>query len=165
MFHFSRDYLIVWRTIIENERFMITIYVFLFALGLKYYTINRKGLSNLYKSSVDGLFFLTCDYLIVWTTIMENERFMITIYQFLFPLVLKYYSIYLEYFSNLYNRSIVCSFSPGIKLQYEQGLWKVRVLSIPYILFYFDWGWNIILWIYKSEVIYRRNQQFVPFVK
>ena len=31
----------------ENERFMITIYVFLFALGLKDYSVNKKYLSDL----------------------------------------------------------------------------------------------------------------------
>ena len=35
-----------------NECFMITIYVFLFALGLKVYSMNIQDLSNLYNKNI-----------------------------------------------------------------------------------------------------------------
>ena len=60
-FLMSGDYLIVWTTIMENERFLITIYVFLFALVLKYYSMNQKYLNNLYKRSMDVFFLLSHD--------------------------------------------------------------------------------------------------------
>ena len=49
------------QTIMENERFLITIYVFLFALVLKYYSMNQKYLNNLYKRSMDVFFLLSHD--------------------------------------------------------------------------------------------------------
>ena len=36
----------------ENEHLMITVYVFLLALGWKDYSMNIKDLSNLYKRSM-----------------------------------------------------------------------------------------------------------------
>ena len=79
----------------ENERFMITIYVFRFPLVLKDSSMNGKDLK------INGLFLLSRDSLIVWTTIMENECFMITLYVFLFPLELKDYSMNRKDSSNL----------------------------------------------------------------
>ena len=114
LFHLSRDYLIVWKIIIENEHFMITIYLFLFPVILKDYSMNRKDLSNFYKRSWDNLFLLSRDSLVVRTTMMGNERFKINIYVFLFALGLKYYSMNIQHSSNLYKRSMVCSFSPVI---------------------------------------------------
>ena len=55
-FTLSRDYLIIQTTMMGNERFMITIIVFLFALGLEDYSMNMKGLSNLYKISMVSFF-------------------------------------------------------------------------------------------------------------
>ena len=52
---------------------------------------------------------------------MENERFMITIYAFLFPLGLKDYSMNIKDLSNLYKRSMVFSFCPVINYWYEQA--------------------------------------------
>ena len=48
----QKNYLVVWATMSKNECFMITIYVFLFALGLKSYSINRQDLSNLYNKGI-----------------------------------------------------------------------------------------------------------------
>ena len=70
-----------------NECFMITIYVFLFAVRLKDYSMNIQDLSNLY------LFLLFRDYLVVGANMMGNECFMITIYVILFAVRLKDYSI------------------------------------------------------------------------
>ena len=36
----------------ENKRFMITIYIYLFALGLEAYSMNIQDLRNLYKISM-----------------------------------------------------------------------------------------------------------------
>ena len=44
--YLSRDYLIVRTTMMGNERFMITIIVFLFALGFEDYSMNIKSLSR-----------------------------------------------------------------------------------------------------------------------
>ena len=79
----------------ENERFMITIYVFRFPLVLKDSSMNGKDLK------INGLFLLSRDSLIVWTTIVENECFMITIYVFLIALGRKDYSVNLQDLSNL----------------------------------------------------------------
>ena len=114
LFHLYRDYLIVWKTIIENEHFMITIYLFLFPVILKDYSMNRKDLSNFYKRSWDSLFLLSRDSLVVRTTMMGNVRFKINIYVFLFALGLKCCSMNIQHSSNLYKRSMVCSFSPVI---------------------------------------------------
>ena len=64
---------------------------------------------------INSLFLLSHSYLIVWTSIMENERFMITIYVFLNAFGMKGYSMNARDLSNLYKRSMVCSFSPVIK--------------------------------------------------
>ena len=47
LFLLHRDYFIVWTTVMQNEPFMIGIYVFLFALGLQDDSMNTKDLSNL----------------------------------------------------------------------------------------------------------------------
>ena len=73
--------------------------------------MNQKDLNNWYKTSMDALVLLSRDYLIVWITIVENERFIITIYVFLFALGLKDYSMSIQDLSNLYKRSMVSSFS------------------------------------------------------
>ena len=54
---------------------------------------------------------------------MEHERFMITIYVFLIALWMKDYSMNTEDLSNLYNGSIVCSFSPASSMNkhYRKG--------------------------------------------
>ena len=56
-----------------------TFYLFLVALVLKDYSMNRKDLTNLFKRSMDGLLLLSGDYLVLRTTMMGYERFMITI--------------------------------------------------------------------------------------
>ena len=48
----QKNYLVVWATMSKNECFMITIYVFLFTLGLNGYSINRQDLSNLYNKGI-----------------------------------------------------------------------------------------------------------------
>ena len=73
--------------------------------------MNQKDLNNWYKTSMDALVLLSRDYLIVWIAIVENERFIITIYVFLFALGLKDYSMSIQDLSNLYKRSMVSSFS------------------------------------------------------
>ena len=83
-----------------SERFIMTIYVFLFPHGLKDHSINIKYFSNLIQE-INGLFLFPGDSLIVSTTIMESERFMFTIYLFLFSLVLKDYSVNIKDLSNL----------------------------------------------------------------
>ena len=76
--------------------------------------MSQEDLNNLYKTSMDVLFLLSRDYLIVWMTIIENERFIITIYVFLFALGLKDYNMIIQDLSNFYKRSMVSSFSPVI---------------------------------------------------
>ena len=76
--------------------------------------MNQKDLNNWYKTSMDALVLLSRDYLIVWITIVENERFIITIYVFLFALGLKDYNMSIQDLSNFYKRSMVSSFSPVI---------------------------------------------------
>ena len=76
--------------------------------------MSQEDLNNLYKTSMDVLFLLSRDYLIVWMTIIENERFIITIYVFLFVLGLKDYNMSIQDLSNFYKRSMVSSFSPVI---------------------------------------------------
>ena len=73
--------------------------------------MNQKDLNNWYKTSMDALVLLSRDYLIVWITIVENGRFIITIYVFLFALGLKDYSMSIQDLSNFYKRSMVSSFS------------------------------------------------------
>ena len=53
-----------------------------------------------------GLYPLPCDYVVVWTTMMENECFMIIIYAFLFALGLKDYCMNIQDLSNLYNKKV-----------------------------------------------------------
>ena len=79
----------------ENERFMITIYVLGFPPLFKDSSMKGKDIK------INSLFLLSLDALIVWTTIMENECFMITIYVFLFALELKDYSMNRIDLSNL----------------------------------------------------------------
>ena len=45
---------------------------------------------------------------------MENERFIMTIYVFLFPHGLKDHGINIKDFNNLYKTPTACSFSPVI---------------------------------------------------
>ena len=97
----------------ENERFMIIIYVFLFAAGLKDFSRNMQDLSNLHKRSMI-FFLLPHDSLMVCTSIMENELFLITIYLSLFGLGLKDYRMNGKDLSNLYKRSMVSYFCPVI---------------------------------------------------
>ena len=52
LYPLPRDYVVVWTTMMENECFMIIIYAFLFALGLKDYSMNIQDLSNLYNKKV-----------------------------------------------------------------------------------------------------------------
>ena len=61
---------------------------------------------------MDGFFYLSRDYLIVRTTMMGNERFMITIIVFLFALGFEDYSMNIKSLSKLYKRSMVCFFCP-----------------------------------------------------
>ena len=52
LFLLSRDYLVVWAAMMGNECFTITIYVFLFATGLKDYSMNIQALNNLYNKKI-----------------------------------------------------------------------------------------------------------------
>ena len=113
LFVFSHNYLTVWATIMENERFMITIYLFLFPLGFEDYNMNIRDLSNSNKRSIVSSF-LSRDYLVLWTTIMVRERFMSTIYVFLLALVMRDFSMNTKDLSTLYKRSMVSSSSPVI---------------------------------------------------
>ena len=51
-FLLSRFYLVVCATMTGNECFIITIYVFLFALGLRDYSMNMQDLINLYNKKI-----------------------------------------------------------------------------------------------------------------
>ena len=60
----------------ENERFMITIYVFLNAFGMKGYSMNARDLSNLYKRS---MIFTLCPVINYWYE-QPLGKMMFTIY-------------------------------------------------------------------------------------
>ena len=128
---------------------MIPIYIFLFALVLKYYSMNRKNLRNWYKRSMDGFFYLSHDYLIVWRTTMGNERFIITISFFLFALRLEDYSMDIQDLSNLYKRSMIFTLCPVINYWYEQRLGKMMFtiyLCLPYMFSHSHPDWKLIVW-------------------
>ena len=108
LFLFSCYYLIVQTTTMENERLMITIYVFGFPPVLKDVNMTGKDIK------INSLFLLSLDYLTVSRTIIWNERFMITIYVSLFALGWKDYSVNIQDLSNWYKRSIACSFFPVV---------------------------------------------------
>ena len=125
---------------------MIPIYLFLFALVLKYYSMNRKNWLNWYKRSMDAFFYLSRDYLIVWTTTMGNEHFIITISFFLIAFRLEDYSMDIQDLSNLYKRSMIFLLCPVINYWYEQTLGKMNILCLPYVFSHSHTDWELIVW-------------------
>ena len=85
---------------------------------------------------ITGFLLWSDHYLILWRTITERERFMITTHVFVFPLRMKDFTMQTKELSNLYKRSMVSSFCPVITYWYEEPLWKMRVLLLPYIFFF-----------------------------
>ena len=71
---------------------------------------------------------------------MERECFMITTHVFVFALGMKDFTMQTKELSNLYKRSMVSSFCPVITYWYEEPLWKMSVLLLPYMFFYLHSG-------------------------